>query len=76
MVYSGFNGHRVGGDVLLSFSLMKQGLNWISDAFDAQTKQKALSARRTGAKSVTRRVNDTCICGKRDLSSEYAYASR
>ena len=44
MVYGAFNGHKVGSDVLLSLSLIQQGLKSITDAYEAKTKRKCLSA--------------------------------
>ena len=68
MVYAGFNGHEVGSDVLLSLNLIRQGLNSITDAYEVKSKLKCLSATRTSAKSVARRVHNTCICGGSTLS--------
>ena len=67
MVYAGFNGNKVGSDVLLSVHLIQQGLKTITDTYDASSRRKALSARRTIAKSITRRVHDMCVCGEYDL---------
>ena len=75
MDYCGLCARGFGSDVLLSFALHKQGLSRITDAIDTGSKQKTLCARRHGARSIARRVHDTCICGKHDHLSGSAQAS-